>query len=77
LALAGISVSSVGHCHPAVVAAVQEQAATLMHVTNLFYTEPAMRLAERLASRSLGGKVWFGNRGTEAGEAALLIPTSV
>jgi acetylornithine/N-succinyldiaminopimelate aminotransferase len=69
--LAGISVSSVGHCHPAVVRAVQEQAATLMHVTNLFYTEPAMRLAERLATRSLGGKVWFGNSGTEAIEAAL------
>jgi predicted acetylornithine/succinylornithine family transaminase len=69
--LAGISVSSVGHCHPAVVEAVSRQAATLMHVTNLFYTEPGMRLAERLSSRSLGGKVWFGNSGTEAVEAAL------
>jgi acetylornithine/N-succinyldiaminopimelate aminotransferase len=69
--LAGISVSSVGHCHPAVVEAVSRQAATLMHTTNLFYTEPAMRLAERLSSRSLGGKVWFGNSGTEAVEAAL------
>jgi acetylornithine/N-succinyldiaminopimelate aminotransferase len=69
--LAGISVSSVGHCHPDVVRAVSEQAASLMHTTNLFYTEPAMRLAERLATRSLGGKVWFGNSGTEAMEAAL------
>ena len=54
--LAGISVSSAGHCHPEVVRAVQEQAARLMHVTNLYYTEPAMRLARRLAERSLGGK---------------------
>ena len=69
--LAGISVSSVGHCHPAVVRAVQEQAAKLMHVTNLFYTEPPMRLAARLAARSLGGKVFFANSGAEAVEAAI------
>src|SRR6202011_2723010 len=46
--LAGISVCNVGHCHPAVVAAVREQAGRLTHTTNLYYTEPAMRLAERL-----------------------------
>ncbi len=69
--LAGISVSSVGHCHPTVVRAVQEQAAKLMHVTNLFYTEPPMRLAARLAARSLGGKVFFANSGAEAVEAAI------
>jgi acetylornithine/N-succinyldiaminopimelate aminotransferase len=69
--LAGISVSSVGHCHPAVVAAVREQAGRLMHVTNLFYTEAPMRLAERLSERSLGGKVFFSNSGAEAIEAAI------
>src|SRR4051812_25887676 len=69
--LAGISVSSVGHCHPAVVAAVREQAGRLMHVTNLFYTDPPMRLAERLSARSLGGKVFFTNSGAEAVEAAI------
>ena len=69
--LAGISVSSVGHCHPEVVRAVQDQAARLMHVTNLFYTEPPMRLAARLSERSLGGKVYFGNSGAEAVEAAI------
>jgi acetylornithine/N-succinyldiaminopimelate aminotransferase len=69
--LAGISVSSAGHCHPEVVRAVQEQAARLMHVTNLYYTEPAMRLARRLAERSLGGKVYFGNSGAEVVEAAI------
>jgi acetylornithine/N-succinyldiaminopimelate aminotransferase len=69
--LAGISVSSVGHCHPAVVAAVREQAGRLMHVTNLFYTEPPMLLAARLSERSLGGKVFFSNSGAEAVEAAI------
>jgi acetylornithine/N-succinyldiaminopimelate aminotransferase len=69
--LAGISVLNVGHCHPAVVAAVREQVGALTHVTNLFYTEPAMRLAQRLAQSSLGGKVFFCNSGAEANEAAL------
>jgi acetylornithine/N-succinyldiaminopimelate aminotransferase len=68
--LAGISVLNVGHCHPAVVAAVREQVGTLTHVTNLFYTEPAMRLAQRLAKSSLGGKVFFCNSGAEANEGA-------
>jgi acetylornithine/N-succinyldiaminopimelate aminotransferase len=69
--LSGISVLNVGHCHPAVVTAVREQVGTLTHVTNLFYTEPAMRLAQRLADSSLGGKVFFCNSGAEANEAAL------
>ncbi len=69
--LAGVSVLNTGHCHPAVVAAVREQVGRLMHVSNLFYTEPAMRLAQRLAERSLGGRVFFTNSGAEAVEAAL------
>ncbi|MGC2372306.1 MAG: acetylornithine/succinylornithine family transaminase [Solirubrobacteraceae bacterium] len=69
--LCGISVTSLGHCHPRVVAAIREQVGTLMHTSNLFYTEPAMRLAERLASSSLGGKVYFCNSGAEANEAAI------
>jgi predicted acetylornithine/succinylornithine family transaminase len=69
--LSGISVLNVGHCHPAVVAAVREQVGRLTHTTNLFYTEPAMRLAQRLATSSLGGKVFFCNSGTEANEALL------
>ena len=69
--LCGISVSLLGHCHPAVVEAVREQAATLMHVSNLFYSEPMVRLAERLASSSLGGRVFFTNSGTEANECAI------
>ncbi len=69
--LCGISVTSLGHCHPRIVAAVREQAGRLMHTSNLFYTEPSMRLAERLSQSSLGGKVFFCNSGTEANEAAL------
>lgn len=69
--LAGISVAQLGHCHPAVVEAVREQAGRLMHVGNLFYTEPGMRLAQRLSERSLGGKVFLCNSGAEAIECAL------
>ncbi len=69
--LSGIGVSSVGHCHPAVVAAVREQAGRLLHVGNLFFTEPMVTLAERLAAGSLGGGVFFTNSGAEAVEAAL------
>jgi acetylornithine/N-succinyldiaminopimelate aminotransferase len=69
--LCGISVTSLGHCHPRVVAAVREQVGRLMHTSNLFYTEPSMRLAERLSQSSLGGKVYFCNSGAEANEAAI------
>jgi acetylornithine/N-succinyldiaminopimelate aminotransferase len=71
--LTGISVCSLGHCNPAVVAAVREQAATLMHVSNLFYTENMTRLAERLSESSLGGRVFFCNSGTEAVECAIKV----
>jgi acetylornithine/N-succinyldiaminopimelate aminotransferase len=71
--LAGISVCSVGHCNPEVVEAVREQAGRLMHTSNLFYTEPMVRLAERLSSASLGGRVFFANSGTEANECAIKI----
>jgi acetylornithine/N-succinyldiaminopimelate aminotransferase len=69
--LCGIGVTSVGHCHPRVVQAVREQAERLAHVSNLFYTEGAMRLARRLAQSSLGGKVFLCNSGAEANEAAI------
>ncbi len=69
--ISGIGVVNVGHCHPRVVEAVREQAGRLMHVSNLFYTEPMTRLADRLARRSLGGGVFFCNSGAEANEAAI------
>jgi predicted acetylornithine/succinylornithine family transaminase len=71
--LAGISVCSVGHCNPAVVEAVREQAGRLMHTSNLFYTEPMVRLARRLSESSLGGRVFLSNSGTEANECAIKV----
>jgi acetylornithine/N-succinyldiaminopimelate aminotransferase len=69
--LAGISVLNVGHCHPRVVDAIREQAGRLTHVTNLFYTAPALELSAALARSSLGGKVFLCNSGAEANEAAI------
>jgi acetylornithine/N-succinyldiaminopimelate aminotransferase len=71
--LSGISVTQLGHCPPAVVEAVREQAGRLMHVGNLFYTEPGMRLAARLSECSLGGKVFLCNSGAEAIECAIKV----
>jgi predicted acetylornithine/succinylornithine family transaminase len=69
--LAGISVLNVGHCHPRIVGTVREQVGVLTHATNLYYTEPAMRLSAALARSSLGGKVFLSNSGAEAIEAAI------
>ena len=69
--LAGISVLNVGHCHPRVVEAVREQVGRLTHATNLYYTEPALRLSASLSRLSLGGKVFLTNSGAEAIEAAI------
>jgi acetylornithine/N-succinyldiaminopimelate aminotransferase len=70
--LSGIAVCNTGHCHPRVVAAVQEQVGRLIHVSNLFTTAPLVSLAERLVACSLpGGSVFFANSGAEANEAAI------
>jgi predicted acetylornithine/succinylornithine family transaminase len=69
--LAGISVLNVGHCHPRIVEVIREQAGRLTHATNLYYSEPALKLSARLAESSLGGKVFLTNSGTEANEAAI------
>ena len=69
--LSGISVCNTGHCHPHVVAAVQEQVGRLMHVSNLYWNAPMVRLADRLVERSFGSSVFFCNSGAEANEAAL------
>jgi acetylornithine/N-succinyldiaminopimelate aminotransferase len=69
--LAGIAVCNTGHCHPRVVAAVQEQVGRLMHVSNLYFNAPMARLADRLVERSFGASVFFCNSGAEANEAAL------
>ncbi len=69
--LAGISVLNVGHSHPRIVEVVRDQIGRLTHATNLFYTEPALKLCARLSESSLGGKVFLTNSGAEAIEAAL------
>lgn len=66
---AGISVLNVGHTHAKVLQAIQSQAATLVHSSNLFYTPNQALLAQRLSKISLGGKCFFCNSGTEANEA--------
>ena len=66
---AGIAVQNVGHAHPRVVKAIQEQAAALIHCSNLVYTPNQALLAQRLSKLSLGGKCFFCNSGAEANEA--------
>jgi predicted acetylornithine/succinylornithine family transaminase len=69
--LCGISVTQLGHCHPGVTEAVIDQASRLVHAGNLYYTEPHLRLAERLSRLGIGGKVFFCNSGAEANECAI------
>jgi acetylornithine/N-succinyldiaminopimelate aminotransferase len=69
--LSGISVVQLGHCHPKLVGAITDQASRLMHVGNLFYTAGGIELGKRLAERSLGGKTFLCNSGTEAIECAI------
>jgi acetylornithine/N-succinyldiaminopimelate aminotransferase len=67
---AGIAVTSIGHCHPRVVATMQKQIGTMVHASNLYYTRPQAELAERLVRHMGGrGKVFFCNSGAEANEA--------
>ena len=69
--LAGIAVTSVGHCHPAVTSAIAEQAARLVHVSNLYENPLSLALAERLGELTGGMKAFFTNSGAEAIECAL------
>jgi acetylornithine/N-succinyldiaminopimelate aminotransferase len=69
--VAGIAVAGLGHCHPAPVAAAETQLNKLWHVSNLYWTEPMLALAERLSARFGGGQAFFCNSGAEAVEAAL------
>ncbi len=69
--LSGIAVCSLGHCHPAVSEAICQQAKQLLHVSNLFYTEPQTELAELLTLHSFAERVFMCNSGAEANEAAI------
>jgi acetylornithine/N-succinyldiaminopimelate aminotransferase len=68
---AGLAVHNAGHCHPRIVGAIREQAGELAGVSNLYLTEPGVRLAERISESSLGGKVFLCNTGAEASECAI------
>lgn len=67
----GIAVNLLGHCHPAVVEAINHQSQTLIHVSNLYYIEPQVKLAELLCRISFADKCFFCNSGAEANEAAI------
>jgi acetylornithine/N-succinyldiaminopimelate aminotransferase len=69
--VAGIAVAGLGHCHPAPRAAAEAQLAKLWHVSNLYWTEPMLGLAERLSARFGGAQAFFCNSGAEAIEAGL------
>ena len=69
--LAGIAVNVLGHCPPVLVKTVQEQVATLIHTSSLYYTRPQLDLAQLLVQHSALDKVFFTNSGAEANEAAI------
>ena len=69
--VAGIAVCNLGHAHPRIQAAVSSQAETLLHVSNLYYTLPQVELASWLVENSFADRVFFGNSGAEANEAAI------
>lgn len=69
--VAGIAVCNLGHCPPELARVLYEQAQQLVHVSNLYYTEPQVKLAGELTSVCFADKVFFGNSGAEANEAAI------
>jgi acetylornithine/N-succinyldiaminopimelate aminotransferase len=69
--VAGIAVCNLGHCPTEIAQVMYAQAQQLVHVSNLYYTEPQVRLAEALTSSCFADKVFFGNSGAEANEAAI------
>ncbi|MCK4501440.1 MAG: aminotransferase class III-fold pyridoxal phosphate-dependent enzyme, partial [Desulfuromonadales bacterium] len=69
--LAGVAVNNLGHCHPKIVAALQEQAGKLLHCSNFYHIPQQIELAEILCEHSFGDRVFFCNSGAEANEAAL------
>jgi len=69
--LAGVAVNNLGHCHPRVVRAIQEQAATLIHCSNYYHIPSQIALAELLCDRSFADRAFFCNSGAEANEAAI------
>jgi len=75
--VAGVAVNSVGHCHPAVVEAIREQAGTLIHTSNIYYTENQVLLANELKMLTGMDKAFFCNSGAESVEAAFKLARRV
>lgn len=73
----GIAVNVLGHCHPALVGALTEQANNLWHVSNVFTNEPTLRLAKKLVDSTFAERVFFCNSGAEANEAAFKLARRV
>jgi succinylornithine aminotransferase len=73
----GIAVNVLGHCHPALVAALTEQANTLWHISNVFTNEPTLRLGKKLVEATFAERVFFCNSGAEANEAAFKLARRV
>jgi predicted acetylornithine/succinylornithine family transaminase len=69
--VSGLAVCNLGHCHPKVVKAIQDQAEKLIHVSNFYYIEPQIQLASLLCKHSFADKVFFCNSGAEANEGAM------
>jgi acetylornithine/N-succinyldiaminopimelate aminotransferase len=69
--VAGLAVCNLGHCHPKVVKAIQDQAEKLIHVSNFYYIQPQIELADLLCRHSFAEKVFFCNSGAEANEGAI------
>ena len=67
----GLAVNSLGHCHPDIVKAIEEQANRLLHCSNLYWIEPQIKLAKLLVDNSCLAQVFFGNSGSEANEGAI------
>lgn len=66
----GIAVTALGHCHPALVEALQKQSEQIWHLSNIYTNEPALRLAQKLTAATFADRVFFANSGAEANEAA-------
>lgn len=75
--LGGIAVCILGHCHPKVTQAIQDQASRLVHISNLFLIEPQIRLAKLLVEHTFAEQVFFCNSGAEANEAALKLAKKI
>ena len=73
----GIAVNCLGHCHPALVNAVTEQANKIWHLSNVMTNEPALRLAKKLVDATFADQVYFANSGAEANENALKLASGI